>query len=101
MSIDRIRLLDDCNDGTSMIAFERLRETVAAMLRGNLLRRRQMSKRSNLLWITGLFLGWALDLLFWKQPLGINFLLYASLCVLGGCLVLLVNRQYPGRGTLL
>lgn len=60
-----------------------------------------MSKRSNLLWITGLFLGWALDLLFWKQPLGINFLLYASLCVLGGCLVLLVNRQYPGRGTLL
>ncbi len=60
-----------------------------------------MSKHSNLLWITGLFLGWAFDLLFWKQPLGINFGLYSILCVSGACLVLLVNRQSPSRGSLL
>ncbi len=60
-----------------------------------------MSKHSNFLWITGLFLGWAFDLLFWKQPLGINFALYSILCVSGACLVLLVNRQSPGRGSLL
>ncbi len=60
-----------------------------------------MSKHSNLLWITGIFLGWAFDLLFWKQPLGINFALYSILCVLGGALVLLRNKQYPARGSLL
>src|SRR5512143_556932 len=59
-----------------------------------------MSKHSNLLWITGLCLGWAFDLLFWKQGRGINFLLYSLLCVLGACLVLLINRQSPGRGSL-
>src|SRR5512138_3126384 len=84
-----------------MIGFERLREVGTAMLRGNRSRRCYMSKRSNLLWITGLLLGWAFDLLFWKQPMGINFALYSLLCVLGGCLVLLANQQAPARGTLL
>ena len=60
-----------------------------------------MSKHSNLLWTTGLCLGWAFDLLFWKQPLGINFFLYGLLCILGACLVLLVNKQSPARGSLL
>ena len=59
-----------------------------------------MGKHSNWLWITGLLLGGALDLLFWKQPLGLNFGLYAILCVLGGTLVLARNRQYPARGAL-
>jgi hypothetical protein len=58
-----------------------------------------MSKRSTFLWVTGLLLGWAFDLLFWKRPLGINFALYSILCVLGGCLVLLANQQAPARGT--
>src|SRR5512138_2216926 len=59
-----------------------------------------MTKHSTPLWIIGLILGWFFDLLFWKQPFGINFALYSILCIVGGLLILLRNRQAPARGTL-
>jgi hypothetical protein len=59
-----------------------------------------MSKHSNLLWVVGIALGWLFDLLFWKQPFGINFATYSVACLLGGIIVLHVNRQYPARGAL-
>ncbi len=59
-----------------------------------------MNKHSNLLWITGIALGWLLDLLFWKQPFGINFAIFSLLCLTGGFVILYVNRQQPARGTL-
>lgn len=59
-----------------------------------------MTKHSNLLWITGLALGWLFDLLFWKQPFGINFGVYALTCVLAGLLLLWINNQRPAPGTL-
>jgi len=42
-------------------------------------------KRTNILWITALLLGWFFDFLFWKQPLGLNFAIYVLLCLAGAC----------------
>jgi hypothetical protein len=38
--------------------------------------------------ITVLVLGWLLDFLFWKQAPGVNFAIYAALCMLAGFLLL-------------
>ena len=48
-------------------------------------------KRTNILWITVLALGWLFDFLFWKRGFGINFAIYAVLCLAGGLLVLGLN----------
>jgi hypothetical protein len=45
-------------------------------------------KRTNVLWITALLLGWFFDFLFWKHAQGLNFALYVLLCLAGGLLVL-------------
>lgn len=59
-------------------------------------------KRSTLLWITALVLGWCFDFLFWKHPQGLNFPMYVLLCLAGGFLVLGLNGFRPsGRSLLL
>ena len=57
-----------------------------------------MTKRPNLLWITALVLGWLFDLLFWKQPFGINFGLYSLICLVAGLILLWIGGQRPARG---
>ena len=52
-------------------------------------------KRTNVLWITGLVLGWFFDFLFWKANAGINFAIYVLLCLAGGFLVLRLNGLRP------
>jgi hypothetical protein len=52
-------------------------------------------KRTSILWITALLLGWCFDFLFWKQAPGLNFALYVVLCLAGGFLVLLQNGLKP------
>ena len=52
-------------------------------------------KRTNVLWITGLVLGWFFDFLFWKSGQGINFAIYVALCLAGGFLVLSLNNLKP------
>ena len=58
-------------------------------------------KRTNLLWITVLVLGWLFDFLFWKHAPGINFAIYALLCLGGGFLVLGLNNIRPSWKSLL
>jgi Domain of unknown function (DUF4173) len=58
-------------------------------------------KRTNILWITALLLGWCFDLLFWKQPLGLNFAIYVLLCLAGGWLVTARNEIKPAWKSLL
>jgi hypothetical protein len=58
-------------------------------------------KRTNILWITALVLGWLFDFLFWKQAPGINFALYVLLCLGGGFLVLGLNGLKPNWRSLL
>ncbi len=58
-------------------------------------------KRTTLLWITALLLGWCFDMLFWKQTPGINFSLYVLLCLGGGLLVLRRNGLQPSWKSLL
>jgi hypothetical protein len=52
-------------------------------------------KRTNILWIVALALGWLFDFLFWKHAAGINFAIYAGLCLGGGFLVLGLNGIKP------
>ncbi len=58
-------------------------------------------KRTNILWIVALALGWLFDFLFWKQSPGINFAIYAALCLGGGFLVLGLNGLKPSWKSLL
>jgi hypothetical protein len=58
-------------------------------------------KRTSVLWITALVLGWCFDFLFWKQGMGINFALYVALCLGGGFLVLALNGIKPAWRSLL
>ncbi len=48
--------------------------------------------------LTALVLGWLLDFLFWKQPAGINFAVYASLCIAGGLVVMRMSKQRMAVG---
>jgi len=47
-----------------------------------------MKTNPNRFWTIVILLGWAFDFLFWKKPIGINFAVYASLCLLTGMLLL-------------
>ncbi len=58
-------------------------------------------KRTNVLWITALLLGWFFDFLFWKHAQGLNFALYVVLCLAGGFLVLGLNGLKPSWKSLL
>jgi len=58
-------------------------------------------KRMNILWIVALALGGLFDLLFWKHTQGINFAIYAFLCLSGGFLVLGLNDIKPSWKSLL
>jgi hypothetical protein len=58
-------------------------------------------KRTNILWITALVLGWLFDILFWKHAAGINFAIYVVLCLAGGFLVLGLNGLKPSWKSLL
>jgi hypothetical protein len=52
-------------------------------------------KRTYILWITVLVLGWLFDFLFWGHAPGINFAIYVVLCLVGGFLVLSLNGFKP------
>jgi hypothetical protein len=58
-------------------------------------------KRTNILLIVVLALGWLFDFLFWKQAPGINFAIYALLVLGGGFLVLGLNGIKPSWKSLL
>jgi len=58
-------------------------------------------KRTTILWVTALLLGWFFDLLFWKHPLGINFAIFVLLCLAGGLLALTQNGLRPAGTSLL
>lgn len=52
-------------------------------------------------WWTVIALGWAFDFLFWKKAPGINFAIYALLCIGTGYLLLRSDGKRPARSTLL
>jgi len=52
-----------------------------------------MKRHPRLAWFTVLILGWLLDFLFWKQAPGVNFAIYAALCLLAGFLLLSLDRK--------
>jgi len=58
-------------------------------------------KRTSILWIVALALGWLFDFLFWKHAPGINYAIYAGLVLGGGFLVLGLNGMRPSWKSLL
>jgi hypothetical protein len=59
-----------------------------------------MKNNPNKLWIIVLFLGWLFDYLFWEHPIGVNFAIFSTLCLLGGFGFLLLDGFRPARRTL-
>lgn len=59
-----------------------------------------MKNNPNRLWIVVLLLGWFSDYLFWKHPVGINFALFSTLCLLSGFGILLFDGFRPAKKTL-
>jgi hypothetical protein len=60
-----------------------------------------MKKYPFLLLVTVVVLGWLFDFLFWEHPLGINFAIYLTLCLLAGLGLLLANGHKPAWKSLL
>lgn len=54
-------------------------------------------KRSTLLAVIALLLGWGFDFLFWDHSVGVNFAIFMSLCLLGGFYWLLSSGMKPAR----
>jgi hypothetical protein len=59
-----------------------------------------MKNTPNKLWIAVIALGWAFDFLFWKQPPGVNFAIFALLCVTVAFYLLMSDGIRPHRATL-
>jgi hypothetical protein len=50
-----------------------------------------MKTNPNRFWGIVILLGWTFDFLFWKKPLGVNFAIFATLCLGTGILLLRAN----------
>ncbi len=60
-----------------------------------------MKNNPNKLWIAVIALGWAFDFLFWKQAPGVNFAIFAMLCVTAAFYLLMSDGLRPHRTTLI
>jgi hypothetical protein len=56
-------------------------------------------KRPNRLWVIVLLLGWVFDLLFWSQPIGINFAIFSVIFLIGGLYFLYQEGYQPARNS--
>lgn len=59
-----------------------------------------MKNNPNKLWIVVILLGWLFDFLFWEHPIGVNFALFATFCLLGGLGFLLSDGLRPAKNTI-
>jgi hypothetical protein len=59
-----------------------------------------MKKNPNVLWIIALILGWLFDFLFWRQSIGVNFVIYTAFCLIGGLLLLWISGHRPAKSVL-
>jgi len=60
-----------------------------------------MKTNPNKLWIIVIALGWAFDFLFWKKTPGVNYAIFAMLCLMAAFHLLLSNGLRPHRSTLI
>jgi len=58
-----------------------------------------MKTNPNRFWIIVILLGWSFDFLFWKKPIGINFAIYVTLCLVTGILLLRADGLRLSRGS--
>ena len=58
-----------------------------------------MKTNPNRFWAVVILLGWLFDFLFWKKPLGINFAIFVTLCLLTGFLLLRTDGLRLARGS--
>lgn len=60
-----------------------------------------MKNNPNKLWITVIALGWVFDFLFWEHEPGVNFAIFAALCVTAAFYLLLSDGLRPNRTSLI
>ena len=58
-----------------------------------------MKANPNRFWAIVILLGWAFDFLFWKKPLGLNFAIFVTLCILTGVFLLRSDGLRLARGS--
>lgn len=58
-----------------------------------------MKANPNRFWTIVILLGWAFDFLFWKKPLGVNFVIFVSLTILTGIFLLRTDGLRLARGS--
>jgi hypothetical protein len=80
-----------------MILFESLRE-LRSVIVGKIRMEVRMKANSNRFWTIVILLGWAFDFLFWKKPLGVNFVIYVTLVLATGILLLRMDGHRLARG---
>ena len=80
-----------------MIPFDRIRQPGEVIL-AKICMEVYMKANPNRFWVIVILLGWAFDFLFWKKPLGVNFAIYITLCLLTGLLLLRSDGLRLSRG---
>jgi hypothetical protein len=60
-----------------------------------------MKEKPNKLWIAVIALGWAFDFLFWEHEPGVNFAIFAALCVTAALYLLLSDGLRPNRANII
>ncbi len=61
-----------------------------------------MKANPNRFWFIVILLGWAFDFLFWEKPVGVNFFIYVTLCLVAGIYLLRTDGlRFPRRSGLL
>lgn len=61
-----------------------------------------MKTYPNRFWFIVILLGWAFDFLFWEKPVGVNFFLYVTLCLVAGIYLLQMDGlRFARRSSLL
>ena len=86
-------------DGGKLIPFDSLRKGCMAII-GKTIEEAGMKSNPTRFWWTMVALGWVFDFLFWKKAPGINFAIYAVLCISVGILVLRADGHHPARKSL-
>jgi hypothetical protein len=59
-----------------------------------------MKTNPNKLWMIVIALGWAFDFLFWEHEPGVNFAIFAMLCLTAAFYLLLSDGLHPNRASL-
>jgi hypothetical protein len=78
-------------------ALSKERRDIVSAFEAHLHQEKTMKNNPNKLWIIVFALGWLFDFLFWKQAPGVNFAIFATVCLVATFYLLLSDGLRPNR----